>query len=115
MWQTIDLNNYVDPFLIDSSIVRFNLSAWIGGLDFQDDAAVVSLIFLDQFNQIIGNRTSIGPILIIDRGGLTSLLFRQANGLVPVSTRSFTVIVAIIRAAGTVNNGNVDNISVSLY
>ena len=115
MWQTIDLNNYVDPFLIDSRTVRYNLSAWIGGWSTQDDAAVVSLIFNNHFNQILDNRTSIGPVRAIDRGGQTSLLFRQTNGLVPVGTRNLTVFVRLYRVGGLANNGNVDNISINLY
>ena len=76
MWQNIDLNNYVDPFLIDSQTVRFNLSAWIGGWGNQNDAAIVSLDFYDHFNQRIANRA-----------GQTSLLFRQTSGLIPGGTR----------------------------
>jgi len=52
MWQTIDLNNYVDSGLIDTHTVKFNLSAWMGGYLVQDDNARVSLSFIDQFNLI---------------------------------------------------------------
>lgn len=115
MWQTIALNNYIDPSLIDNQTVRVNLSAWIGGLNIQDDNAVVSLIFHDQFNHIRGNQTRIGPVLSIDRSNETSLIFLQANSLVPVGTRSFTVFVEMFLIVGTYINAGVDNIIVSLY
>ncbi|CAF1682960.1 unnamed protein product, partial [Adineta ricciae] len=31
MWQTVNVTHTVDPVLIDNSVVKFNLSAWIGG------------------------------------------------------------------------------------
>jgi hypothetical protein len=31
MWQTVNVSDYADPFLIDAHIINFNLSAWLGG------------------------------------------------------------------------------------
>ena len=115
MWQTVNLTNTIDPLLIDSHTVKFNLSAWIGGWSNQDDNAAVSVVFADQSNQIIGNRTTIGPVLAAARGSQSSLLFRQANGFVPVGTRSLTVIVTITCITPASNDGAVDNIGISLY
>lgn len=115
MWQIIDLTNYVDPFFIDSHLVNFNLSAWLGGFSNQDDNVRVTLTFTDQFNQTIGNGTSIGPVLAVDRGNVTLLVFRQTNGLVPTGSRFLTVFVTITRRSGTRNNGDIDNIAVILY
>lgn len=115
MWQTIMLTNQVDAALIDNLTVRFNFSAWIGGLTNQDDSATISLSFLNQANQMIGNSTILGPVLSIDRGNQSSLIFRQFTGYVPVSARVATVLVAITRATGSQNNGNVDNIAFYLF
>ena len=115
MWQTIDLNNYIDSYLIDNQLVKYNLSAWLGGYQNQNDCALVSLFFQDQFNQTIGNGTQIGPVLAADRGNVNSLVFRQTNGLVPIGTRFFEILVTITLASGSYNNGNVDNIKVTLY
>lgn len=115
MWQTINLSNYVDSFLIDSQVVNYNLSAWLGGYGSQDDNVMISLIFADQYNQTIGSGVSIGPVLAIDRGNQTGLVFRQTNGLVPMGTRFMTVLVTITCLAGPFNNGDVDNIVVVLY
>ncbi|CAF1650045.1 unnamed protein product [Rotaria magnacalcarata] len=115
IWQTINLTNYADSALIDTGTVKFNLSAWLGGVSNQNDSATVFLSFTDQANQTIGSMTSIGPVLDTDRGGLTILIFRQTTGLVPAGARSTTVLVTFTWARGGYNNGYADNIGVYLY
>ncbi|CAF4629278.1 unnamed protein product, partial [Rotaria socialis] len=105
MWQTINLTNYADSALIDTGTVKFNLSAWLGGVSNQNDSATVFLSFTDQANQTIGSMTSIGPVLDTDRGGLTVLIFRQTSGLVPVGARSTSLLVTFAWARGGYNNG----------
>jgi len=115
MWQTIDLTNYADPDLIDTQALKFNLSAWIGGYDAENDNAKISLTFLDQLNQTISSGITIGPVLAGARGNQIALLFRQTQGFVPAGTRFITVTVTITRTAGTIANGDVDNIALVLY
>ncbi|CAM4958000.1 unnamed protein product [Rotaria socialis] len=115
MWQTINLTNYADSALIDTGTVKFNLSAWLGGVSNQNDSATVFLSFTDQANQTIGSMTSIGPVLDTDRGGLTVLIFRQTSGLVPVGARSTSLLVTFTWGSGGYNNGYADNIGVYLY
>ncbi|UJR12544.1 hypothetical protein I4U23_016720 [Adineta vaga] len=100
MWQTIDLTNKIHSILIDNQTVQFNLSAWLGGYDNQNDNAEVSLTFIDSNNQIVGNCTSIGPILATNRSNISKLVFRQTNGFLPVGTRSIVVFVTINRSVG---------------
>ncbi|CAF1053532.1 unnamed protein product [Adineta steineri] len=88
MWQYINMTNSIDPILIDNQRVYFNFSAWIGGYAFHNDNAQVSLAFIDQANQNINSNITLGPVSAGDRGSVTSLLFRQANGLVPIGARS---------------------------
>ncbi|CAF1429513.1 unnamed protein product [Adineta ricciae] len=109
MWQKQNFTSYFYS-LIDDQTVRFNFSAWIGGAGNQDDAVEASLMFFNQSNQMIGNATTIGPVRAADRGNVTSLLFRQANGQVPSGTRSFEVLVKFTRSSGTYDNGAIDNI-----
>jgi hypothetical protein len=115
MWQTINLTSTISPLLIDNNTVWFNLSAWIGGFENQDDNARVTLTFTNQANVIVGSTTTIGPILAADRGNVTSLLFRQANGLIPISARSFTVSVLMTFVIGGNTDADIDNIAVVLY
>ena len=95
--------------------MRYNFSAWIGGITNQDDNAVVYLTFGNANNQIQGNSTSLGPVLADDRANSTSLIFQQTNGVVPVGARFLTVLVTMTRTNGAQNNGDVDNIAVVLY
>lgn len=115
MWQIINLTNYVSPILIDNQTVNFNLSAWLGGITNQDDNVIITLTFLDQSNQMVGNSISIGPVLAVDRGNHTSLIPLQVNGFVPIGARLLTLLVTITRVSGLQNNGDVDNIVLYLY
>ncbi|UJR20152.1 hypothetical protein I4U23_023284 [Adineta vaga] len=110
MWQTGNITDFIDPAFIDNQTIWFGFSAWIGGYSDQNDKAEVSLMFFDQANQAISNTTTIEPVLAVDRNNTSSLLFRQANELVPVSTRSFKVLVTMTRTVFIYNNGDVDNI-----
>ncbi|CAF1049715.1 unnamed protein product [Adineta steineri] len=115
MWQTHNMTNSINPLLIDSQKIWFDFSAWIGGYLDQDDNAQVSLTFLNQSNQNVGNSTILGPVLAVDRGNKTSLVFRQAIGPVPVGARTFTVKVTMTRASGVSDGGDIDSIVLFLY
>jgi len=115
MWQTVNLTDAIDFNLIDNQTIRFNLSAWLGGWQNQDDNAKVTLQFYDQNNQLTGSSTTIGPVLAADRGSVTKLLPRQANGYVPIGTRSLKVTVVFTCISPTDNDGIADNIAVELF
>ena len=115
MWQYVNMTSAMNVTIIDTGIVRFNLSAWIGGYEDQDDNARVSLSFFDQTNAMVGGTTTLGPVLAADRNDITSLLFRQANGLVPVHACSARVTVVMTRTYGGFNDGAVDNMVLSFY
>ena len=113
MSQSISLYPYAVS--IDRSNVSFTLSAWLGGYDYQGDNMKVSIYFLDYRFYPIGSPTTIGPVLAQDRNSVTSLLFRQATGMVPVNTRYMTILVRAIYVEGGTNDGYGDNISVELH
>jgi len=115
MWQLINITSPVDYLLIDNQTVKFNFSAWLGGVKGENDNAAVSLSFFNQSNHMLGNHTIIGPVLDSDRGDQTKLVYRQAIGFVPVGTRFLSVLVEIRCSTGPWNNGYVDNITVILY
>lgn len=115
MWQFVDLTSAISSAAIDAGTVRFNLSAWLGGFTDTDDNGRVSLSLLNQTNGSVGNLTTIGPVLAAQRNNLTSLLFRQAGGFVPIGTRSARVTVILNRTFGTYNDGAVDNIELNFY
>ncbi len=115
MWQTVNITSSINSYLIDSQTVWFNFSAWLGGYSNQNDNAQISLTFLDQTNQKVGNTTILGPVLASDRGNVTSLVFRQTNGLVPVGARSIIVTVIMTCTNPIYDDGLADNIAVVLY
>ncbi|CAF3917838.1 unnamed protein product, partial [Rotaria sp. Silwood1] len=88
MSQTINLIVTASSILIDTQTVWFNLSVWIGGWSGQDDNAALSLTFINQANQQVGNITTIGPVYAADRSAISSLLFRAASGLAPIGSCS---------------------------
>ena len=114
MWQSANITSQINAS-IDNQTVWFSLSAWIGGYANQDDNAVISLTFLNFINEQVGMNISLGPVWASDRGSISSLLFRQTNGIVPVGTRSFLITVTITRFAGIYNDGSVDNIILYFY
>lgn len=115
MWQTATISNLINPILIDNQKISFNLSAWLGGYYNQDDNARVSITFMDQNNQQTGDTITLGPVLAADRGNLSSLIFRQTNGLVPIGARSFTITVTITCVFPTTADGASDNIALVFY
>ncbi|CAF1197547.1 unnamed protein product [Adineta steineri] len=116
MWQYVNLTSSINPVLIDNQTVRFNFSAWLGGYYDQDDNVQVSLMFINQLNQAVGSTVVLGPVLAIDRGNVSKLLFRQTSGLVPTNARSLLVTATMIRTAGIAyNDGCVDNIYLYFY
>ncbi|UJR17621.1 hypothetical protein I4U23_004517 [Adineta vaga] len=110
MWQYVNMTPEINPVLIDNQTVYFNFSAWLGGYGAQNDNAQVSLTFINQFNVKVGTTITLGPVLGIDRSSKTSLILRQANGIIPVGARYFIVTVIQTVAMGPANDGDVDNI-----
>ncbi|CAF1296055.1 unnamed protein product [Didymodactylos carnosus] len=112
MMQTINVTAYAVD--IDSNLVYYNLSAWMGGWGGQDDNARVSFQFLSQTLSVIGNSTEIGPVLDADRGGTAKLMYRSAAGMVLVNTRYINVVVTMTRVyvTGALNDGDIDNVEI---
>jgi len=70
MWQTVNFGSQISPLLIDSQLVKFNLSGWIGSINSEYDSFVIYLTFIDSNNQIQGNTSSIGPMSATDRANV---------------------------------------------
>jgi hypothetical protein len=98
---------------IDLGTVGFDLSAYLGGYDGQNDNAVLTISFLDAVSAVLGGAT-LGPVSNLDRGFATGLLFRSTSGFVPVGARSVNVNLQMTRTAGAYNDGYADNLSLVL-
>jgi hypothetical protein len=103
---------------IDTGTVTFDLNGWLGGYtgpgDFQEDNAVLSIVFLNACSSILGT-AQIGPVADADRGSQTGLLIRQETGVVPARTRTIDVRLTMTRLNGTYNDGYADNLSLILH
>lgn len=92
---------------IDAGSVYFNLSAWLGGYDVQDDSAEVMLRFGDATGAFILN-TGLEAVLAKDRPG-TSFVKRTESGRVPAGTRMIQVSIVMRRhSSGPYNDGYAD-------
>ena len=112
MSQLIDLHAYLIG--IDGAGVSFNLSAWLGGCGSGHDYGQVSLQFLNEVYQAVGNRTTSEPIDSADRAHSTGLVFRQYFGLIPQSSRYAAITVNMVRVGGGDNDASADNIALTL-
>lgn len=98
---------------IDGGAVQYNASAWLGGNGGDHDYAVLSIDFKNWAGGVLSN-VQLGPVTADDRKGLTSLLQRSQNGLVPAGTRQIHVLLTMTRKDGDYNDGYADNISLAL-
>lgn len=115
MWQSGNLSSKIDSFYIDNGRIFFHLSAWIGGYKNQNDNAMILLIFLNSLNEQVGSNITLGPVLAVHRHNVTSLLYQQTSGLVPIGTRTFLIKILMTYFSGGLNDGSIDNIILDFY
>jgi hypothetical protein len=102
---------------IDAGQVGATLTGYLGGFSSQDDQAKVETFFLGAAGADLGSAgadLAIGPVTAADRGSVTDLLLRSADGSVPVGTRSILTRVTLTRFSGSSNDGYADNLSLTL-
>ena len=114
MWQTIDLSQGFSQW-IDQKVVKFRLSAWLGGWSEQNDHGQLSVTFLNQTKHQMGQPVKIEPVTAEDRNYTTSMIFRQVDGIVPVGTRLAIILVKLNHISEIWNDASVDNISFKLF
>ena len=78
------------------------------------ERASVTITFKDGANATVGSASSIGPVSNTDRGDVTSLISRSAQGAVPAQARSVEVVVSMARTSGQIADGYADNLSLIL-
>ena len=98
---------------IDAGGVQAKLSAYLGGYNSQLDAAMVYAVFLNATDTPLGT-VRVGPVMPADRQNKTTLVLRSAMAAVPKGTTKIKVVLTSTRAAGTYNDGYMDNISLVL-
>ncbi|WP_332855759.1 PEP-CTERM sorting domain-containing protein [Duganella sp. S19_KUP01_CR8] len=106
--QTIDLSAL--SAAINTGASRFDLSAWLGGYDSQNDNAELTATFFGSGGATL-SQASIGPVSNTDRGNQIGLLLRDTQGYIPVGTLNVGITLTMIRNAGSYNDGYADNLS----
>ena len=86
------------------------LSGWLGGYATQLDDAKVTASFVDTSGHVLGS-VNIGPVTETDRKGVSGMFFRTASAPIPPGTVSATVVIEIVRNAGSDNDGLADDLS----
>jgi RHS repeat-associated protein len=99
--------------LIDSGLVKYNFSAYLGGVAGQGDYAVITAAYQDSKGNTISTAT-LGPETEQERGGITGLYLCSTEGSLPPGTRKVTVTMTMTRFAGIDNDGYADNLSLVL-
>jgi len=103
--QTIDLSGVVGERL------HFELSGRFGGFGDQNDAASLTVDFLDTAGKTLHSVT-IGNVTAVDRQHKTALLPRSTAGMVPPQAQRIRLTLSFRKAAeGTRNRASADNLS----
>jgi hypothetical protein len=89
--------------------VGFELTGWFGGAGAQGDWAALTARFLSASESVVGSNT-VGQVTPTDRGGVTGLLLRRAEGTLPAGTRFVEFTLTNHVTAGA-NDGSADNLS----
>jgi len=110
MTQLVDVSKGATA--IDAGQIAFTLSGWLGGWSGYLGYVVVSLNFLDQAGQRLGDTASLPTVTAADRLLKTGLLARSTTGAVPAGTRSIRTQVRFLSSLG--ESGYADNLSLTL-
>jgi hypothetical protein len=102
---------------VDAGHVRATLSAYLGGVANQGDAASVTVTFNSDAlgdGSDLGSALTVGPVTASDRNDVTTLLRREASVTVPAGARSIRILIATTRTDGAYDDGYADNVSLLL-
>jgi hypothetical protein len=105
--QRIDISDVADD--VDGSGVDYVLSGWFGGSGAQEDVAALTARFLDATGAALGSN-AVGSVSAGERLGVTVLLERRTNGVLPPGTRFVEFILTNHVASGQ-NDASADTLS----
>jgi hypothetical protein len=98
---------------VDAGAATWAANGWFGGYNEQNDHAYLELVFKDEDGEIVGTG-QIGGVTAADRSSVSTLLYREGTGAIPVGARSVVVRFRSVRTEGTQNNGYADKLAASL-
>jgi hypothetical protein len=109
--QTIDLSSL--SAAINTGASRYDLSAWLGGYESQNDNASLTATFFGAGGAVLSS-ASLAGVSAADRGNHTGLFARDTQGYIPVGTLSVGIALDMTRNAGSYNDGYADNLSFAI-
>lgn len=109
--QVVSLQAYATS--INAGTARFTVLGYFGGFGSQEDAAALTVAWIDAGGATISTVT-IGGVTAADRADVTGLLKRSARGSVPVGAARAKLTLTMTRNAGTYNDGYADALSLRL-
>ncbi len=105
--QRIDISDVAEE--VDGLGVDYLLSGWFGGVGLQEDRAGLTARFLNASGSTLGSNT-IGNVSAADRLGVTGLLERTSQGVLPPGSR-YVEFSLTNHAASSPNDASADNLS----
>lgn len=105
--QLLDISNAAS--LIDTGMISFTLSGYLGGFLDQRDNALFTASFMSGPNTL--GSSTIGPVLLADRASATGLFAESTNGFIPAGTRLIDFKLVMNGIDGAQNDGYADNLS----
>lgn len=108
MSQTLDVSNIAA--LIDTGLINYSMSAYLGGWQNHNDVAVFRADFYDGSTNLLQTQVLTGPNAA-QRSNQTGLFQSSTTGFIPVGTRSIIFLLGMSYSAGDYNDGYADNLS----
>ena len=109
--QILDISNAAAS--IDTGLIPFDLSGYLGGFFDQRDNATFTAFFNNGMTTL--GSSTLGPVLLADRTfngvPVTGLFFRSATGFIPSGTRQIDFRIVSNGIDGAQNDGYLDNLS----
>jgi hypothetical protein len=105
--QRIDISDIAAD--VDGAGVDYTLSGWFGGAGAQEDWASLTARFLNSSSALLGSIT-VGHVTAAERGGVTGMIPRSTNGVLPGGTR-FVEFALTNRVVIGMNDASADNLS----
>ena len=105
--QRIDISDVAEA--VNDPGVDYVLAGWFGGAGAQEDMAGLTARFFDAAGTVLGSNT-VGNVSAADRLGVTGLLERTTNGVLPASARYGEFSLTNLASSGP-NDASADNLS----
>ncbi len=103
----------IEP-LVDTGLMPFTLSGYLGGLGTQSDEAGLTASFLASDDTVLLG-VQVASVKAADRTNTTALIARAYDGIVPAGTRRIAVTLVLKPGTATVNTAFADSLSLVLH